>query len=89
MSPATESERSPPKIPDHEMLRRIGRGSYGEVWLARNVMGVYRAVKVIYRDRFESTCSGQPRMDANGRELGLQGQFLVFHSRAFAVKPPE
>src|SRR5438552_13879437 len=43
----------PPHIPDHELLRRIGLGSYGEVWLARNVVGAYRAVKVVYRDRFE------------------------------------
>jgi len=35
------------------MLRKIGRGAYGEVWLARNVMGTFRAVKVIYRSRFE------------------------------------
>jgi eukaryotic-like serine/threonine-protein kinase len=32
----------------------IGRGSYGEVWLARNIMGTYRAVKVVYRSTFES-----------------------------------
>jgi serine/threonine protein kinase len=43
----------PPLIPDHELLRRIGSGSYGEVWLARNVLGEFRAVKVVYRDRFE------------------------------------
>src|SRR5438046_9075041 len=42
-----------PSIPDHEPVRCIGRGSYGEVWLARNVLGDYRAVKVIYRDKFE------------------------------------
>ena len=29
----------PPAIPDHELLRCIGRGSYGEVWLERNVLG--------------------------------------------------
>ena len=33
-----------PDIPDHQLLRRIGGGSYGEVWLARSVMGTYRAV---------------------------------------------
>lgn len=44
---------SKPDIPDHELLHCIGFGSYGEVWLARNVMGVYRAVKVVYRDTFE------------------------------------
>jgi hypothetical protein len=37
----------PPRVPDHELLRRIGQGSYGEVWLARNVMGQWRAVKVV------------------------------------------
>src|SRR5206468_7742716 len=42
-----------PTVPDHELLRCIGRGSYGEVWLARNVMGTYRAVKVVYRATFD------------------------------------
>src|SRR5439155_12039883 len=32
----------------------IGRGAYGEVWLARNVMGTLRAVKLIWRRQFES-----------------------------------
>ena len=35
------------------MLKLIGRGAYGEVWLARNVMGTYRAVKVVSRDAFD------------------------------------
>ncbi|HEY4416735.1 MAG TPA: protein kinase [Verrucomicrobiae bacterium] len=34
------------------MVRRIGFGSYGEIWLAINSMGVYRAVKIVYRDSF-------------------------------------
>jgi WD40 repeat protein len=34
------------------MLRRIGGGSYGEVWLARDLLGNYRAVKVVYRNQF-------------------------------------
>src|SRR3989441_1645220 len=49
-SPAT---LPPPQIPDHELLRCVGQGSYGEVWLARNVLGDYRAVKVVYRRNFE------------------------------------
>ncbi|MDX1952589.1 MAG: protein kinase [Verrucomicrobiota bacterium] len=44
----------PPHIPDHTLLKQIGRGSYGEVWLARNIMGSWRAVKIVYRQRFGS-----------------------------------
>ena len=40
-------------IADHQLLRRIGRGSYGEVWLARNTLGMYRAVKIVYRKWFK------------------------------------
>jgi len=35
------------------MLRRIGGGSYGEVWLARSVTGALRAVKIVRRDDFD------------------------------------
>jgi serine/threonine protein kinase len=40
-------------IHDHELLRRIGHGAYGEVWLARNALGGFRAVKIVYRKDFE------------------------------------
>ncbi len=43
-----------PFIPDHTLLRPIGRGAYGEVWLARNVMGALRAVKLVWRRQFDS-----------------------------------
>ena len=46
------SPRRPPAIPDYDLLRCIGRGSYGDVWLARNVFGQFRAVKFLYRSRF-------------------------------------
>jgi WD40 repeat protein len=51
-SPGSQPPQPPPDIPDHQMLRLIGSGSYGQVWLARNVMGYFRAVKVIHRARF-------------------------------------
>ncbi len=47
-------EAQPPPIADHELLHCIGRGSYGEVWLARNVLGEHRAVKIIHRRHFDS-----------------------------------
>ena len=42
-----------PQIPDYDLLRRIGEGAYGEVWLARGLTGIFRAVKIVWRDRFE------------------------------------
>jgi tetratricopeptide (TPR) repeat protein len=52
--PALEHFQSaPPAIPDHELVRRVGQGSYGEVWLARSAVGTWRAVKVVYRDHFK------------------------------------
>ena len=42
-----------PAIPDYELIRLIGRGSYGDVWLARGLTGVFRAIKIVWRDRFE------------------------------------
>ncbi|MCL4788016.1 MAG: hypothetical protein KJ070_14685 [Verrucomicrobia bacterium] len=44
---------APPRVPDHELIRRIGQGAYGEVWLARNALGTWRAVKIVYRDNFK------------------------------------
>jgi serine/threonine protein kinase len=41
-----------PRIPDYELIRIIDRGSYGDVWLARGVTGLFRAVKIVRRERF-------------------------------------
>jgi len=44
---------TPPVLPDLELIKLIGSGSYGEVWLARTVTGMYRAVKIVDRMRFK------------------------------------
>src|SRR6266498_2930462 len=63
-----------PHIPDLELLRRIGHGSYGEVWLARNIVGTYRAVKIVERkafqdeEAFEREFSGLQRFEPVSRD---------------------
>jgi len=63
-----------PHVPDFELLRRIGYGSYGEVWLARNILGTYRAVKIVERkafrdeEAFDREFSGLQRFEPVSRE---------------------
>jgi CHASE2 domain-containing sensor protein len=52
-SPAGPQDQAP-KIPDHTLLRRIGKGAYGEVWLASDIIGTFHAAKVVYRNSFDS-----------------------------------
>lgn len=52
---AVDQAFPPVSIPDHALLRCIGCGSYGTVWLARNSLGIYRAVKVVYRASFSDS----------------------------------
>ena len=51
VSPEDHPTARPP-VPDYTLLHLIGRGSYGDVWIARGVTGMLRAVKVVWRDRF-------------------------------------
>ncbi len=45
--------RPAPDIPDMEIFRQIGGGSYGEIWMARSITDTFRAVKVVYRSDFD------------------------------------
>ncbi|HYF34563.1 MAG TPA: protein kinase, partial [Prosthecobacter sp.] len=49
------SHRDDIVIPDYTLLKRVGSGAYGEVWLAQSVTGAYRAVKIVWREDFELT----------------------------------
>ncbi len=52
--PLPSEQLLPPSvIPDYTVLRRIGGGAYGEVWLARNFTGSHFAIKVVHRCLFD------------------------------------
>ena len=41
-----------PVVAEHALIRPIGAGSGGNVWLAKNALGTCRAVKIVYRKSF-------------------------------------
>lgn len=70
----------PPTVPDFTLLRRIGGGSYGDVWLGRSVTGIYRAVKLVARSRFADAAPYQREFEGITRfqkAVGDQPQQLA------------
>ena len=51
---SSQAEVMPPPIPEHQLIRRIGSGGSGQVWLARNALGTYRAVKIVHKRLFRT-----------------------------------
>jgi CHASE2 domain-containing sensor protein len=50
-APAARSEL--PETPDYELFHpAFGQGAYGKVWLARNAIGQWQALKAVYRANF-------------------------------------
>ena len=73
-----------PSVPDYELLRRIGRGAYGDVWLARSqATGALRAAKIVWRHTFEDAepfkreFEGIQRFERISREH--PSQLALFH----------
>src|SRR3954452_20311686 len=63
----TVAERERPRVPNHELVRVIGRGAYGEIWMARSLTGALRAVKIVDQRTFESESSFQREFEGMAR----------------------
>lgn len=72
-----------PVVPDYTLLQRVGRGSYGEVWRGSSATGVMRAIKVVWRDRFENDRPFQREFEGIQRFERLSrlhsSQLALFH----------
>jgi serine/threonine protein kinase len=74
-------EHGPPADLDYELIRLIGKGGYGEVWLVRDKEGEHRACKVVYRESFhndrpyereyEGICKFEPVSRANENQIKI------------------
>lgn len=64
---SADHQRDPPKVPNHDLMKIIGRGSYGEIWLARSLTGTLRAVKIVHRSTFDSEKSFQREFEGMAR----------------------
>jgi Protein kinase domain len=79
----SDAVSQPPVQLDYELLRMVGRGSYGTVWLVRDRAGQYCACKVVYREQFddlhpyEREYAGIRRFEPVSR--GDPGQLKILH----------
>src|SRR5262245_26359157 len=72
-----------PSIPDYELLRPIGHGAYGAVWLARNVTGSLVALKIVHRAAFDHDRPFEREFDGIKRFEPISrsdpSQLAIFH----------
>lgn len=51
----TPIKEDPAEIAQYEVLKKIGEGAFGQVWLARDRVATFCAIKVIYRRNFSDS----------------------------------
>ncbi len=63
LNPEPPSTLSAPPVPEHELIRPIGSGSGGTIWLAKNALGTFRAVKIIQAETSRRRSSFQTELN--------------------------
>jgi serine/threonine protein kinase len=90
IEPARAALERLPEAPDYELINPpFGRGAYGKVWLARNAVGQWQALKAVYlanfgdnHDPFEREFNGIRRYKpVSDKHPGLLRVDFVSHKR--------
>ncbi len=84
MNRSTESSANTTwNIPDYDRVALCGEGSYGAVWAVRDRVGVYRALKIIDKDRLERAkvkCYEQDALETYCRKVARHPYLVtVYH----------
>ncbi len=70
-------------IPDYERVQLCGEGSYGSIWVVRDRVGVYRALKLIDLERMRKArikCRERAALEAYCRKLSRHPYLItIFH----------
>lgn len=70
-------------VPDYDRIALCGEGSYGAVWVVRDRVGVFRALKMIDLQRLEQDdirCHERPALEAYCRKVARHPNLItIFH----------
>ena len=87
--PVPETLRTTPQVPNHTLIKNIGSGAYGEVWLARSEIGTFHAVKFVKRALFEDSAPYEREYMGVKNYMPISKSHLALLNITFIGKDPE